>query len=465
MSGRTLIVNGLIVTATDAYQADILIEQERIALIGTDLADTVEADHVVDASGKYVLPGGIDVHTHLELYSWDTVSADDFYTGHVAAAFGGTTCHIDFANQVKGESLQQALEAWHARAEGKAVIDYGFHVSITDPRDDVLAEMARLPEWGVTSVKLFLAYKGVYQLSDGDFFRVCRRAAELGLLPIVHAENGDVIDILVREALAQGHTPPVWHARTRPPEAEAEATQRAIWLAEMAGSPVYIVHLTQRDALAAVSAARARGRPVYAETCVQYLFFTVEDLERPNFEGAKWVCSPPFRTDADREALWRGLARGDLSVVATDHCPFNFATQKVLGRDRFDKIPNGVPAIEDRLIMLYHAGVHEGRLSLHRFVEVTSTNPAKLFGLYPRKGTVAVGSDADLVIWDPGARHVRRAETHHMNVDYNLWEGWEVVGRPEKVFSRGRLIVDGERFLGTPGSGRYVHRRAPLLSP
>lgn len=460
---KTLIVGGQIVTATDTYVADILIEGERVALIGRDLASTVQADRTVDATGKYVLPGGIDVHTHLELASWGTVSADDFFTGHVAAAFGGTTCHIDFANQARGHSLREALDAWHARAEGKAVIDYGFHVSITDPRPEVLEEMAQLPTWGVTSVKLFLAYKGVYQLSDGDFFRVCRRAAELGLLPIVHAENGDVIDILVREALARGETAPIWHAHTRPPQAEAEATARAIWLAEMAGAPVYIVHLTQRDALAAVANARARGRPVYAETCVQYLFFTVEELARPDFEGAKWVCSPPFRTREDCEALWQGLARGELAVVSTDHCPFNFAGQKDLGRDRFDHIPNGVPAIEDRLIMLYHAGVHEGRLSLHRFVELTSTAPAKLFGLYPRKGTVAVGSDADVVIWNPSARHVRSARTHHMNVDYNLWEGWEVVGRPEQVFSRGRLIVDGDRFLGTPGSGQYLQRTAPTL--
>ncbi len=460
---KTLIVGGQIVTATDTYVADILIEGERVALIGRDLASTVQADRTVDATGKYVLPGGIDVHTHLELASWGTVSADDFFTGHVAAAFGGTTCHIDFANQARGHSLREALDAWHARAEGKAVIDYGFHVSITDPRPEVLEEMAQLPTWGVTSVKLFLAYKGVYQLSDGDFFRVCRRAAELGLLPIVHAENGDVIDILVREALARGETAPIWHAHTRPPQAEAEATARAIWLAEMAGAPVYIVHLTQRDALAAVANARARGRPVYAETCVQYLFFTAEELARPDFEGAKWVCSPPFRTREDCEALWQGLARGELAVVSTDHCPFNFAGQKDLGRDRFDHIPNGVPAIEDRLIMLYHAGVHEGRLSLHRFVELTSTAPAKLFGLYPRKGTVAVGSDADVVIWNPSARHVRSARTHHMNVDYNLWEGWEVVGRPEQVFSRGRLIVDGDRFLGTPGSGQYLQRTAPTL--
>lgn len=460
---RTLITDGRIVTASDDYVGDILIEDEKIALIGSDLLGQFDVDRVLDASGMLVLPGGIDVHTHLELYSWDTVSADDFYTGHVAAAFGGTTSHIDFANQAEGESLREALDNWHARADGKAVLDYGFHVSITDPTDAVIEEMERLPEYGVSSVKLFLAYKGRYQLSDDEFFRVCRKAAEVGLLPIVHAENGDVIEILVQEAIAAGNHAPIWHALTRPPEAEAEATDRAIRLAEMAGSPVYIVHVTQRDALKAIADARTRGMPAYGETCIQYLFFTKAHLERPNFEGAKWVCSPPFREPADVDALWEGLRLRDLDVVATDHCPFNFVGQKDLGRDRFDKIPNGVPGIEERLLMLHDAGVNRGRMSLNRFVELTSTNPAKLFGLYPRKGTIAAGSDADIAVWDPTAKHVRSAETHHMNVDYSLWEGTEVMGKPVKVFSRGRLIVDGDDFLGEQGTGRYLRRRAPML--
>lgn len=460
---RTLITDGRIVTAGDNYVADILIDGEKVALIGEDLSDDVTADNVIDADGLYVMPGGIDVHTHLELYAWDTVSSDDFYTGHVAAAFGGTTSHIDFANQAKGESLREALDNWHARAEGKAILDYGFHVSITDPTDAVMAEMERLPEYGVSSVKLFLAYKGRYQLSDEEFFRVCRKAAEVGLLPIVHAENGDVIAVLVQEAIDAGNHAPIWHALTRPPEAEAEATSRAIRLAEMAGSPVYIVHVTQRDALKAIADARERGMPVYGETCIQYLFFTKAYLERPNFEGAKWVCSPPFRETEDMAALWKGLRFGDLDVVATDHCPFNFEGQKDLGRDRFDKIPNGVPGIEERMLMLYDAGVNGDRLKLNRFVELTSTNPAKLFGLYPQKGTIAVGSDADIVLWDPSLTHTRSVATHHMNVDYSLWEGVEAVGKPAKVFSRGRLIVDGDEFLGDAGTGRYLRRRAPML--
>lgn len=460
---KTLITNGRIVTAGDEYVADVLIDGERIALIGSGLTEQVRPDRVFDAADMYVMPGGIDVHTHLELYSWGTVSSDDFYTGHVAAAFGGTTSHIDFANQAKGESLREALDNWQARAEGKAVLDYGLHVSITDPTDAVMREMEQLPAYGVSSVKLFLAYKGRYQLTDAEFFRVCRKAAEVGLLPIVHAENGDVIEILVQEAIAAGNHAPIWHALTRPPAAEAEATHRAIRLAEMAGSPVYIVHVTQGEALRAIAEARRRGMPAYGETCIQYLFFTKEYLERPDFEGAKWVCSPPFREQADVEALWRGLRDGDLDIVATDHCPFNFEGQKDLGRDRFDKIPNGVPGIEERMLMLYEAGVNTGRLTRHRFVELTSTNPAKLFGLYPRKGTIAVGSDADVVIWDPRATHVRSAETHHMNVDYSLWEGAEVVGKPVKVFSRGRLIVDGDEFLGEKGTGRYLERGAPVL--
>lgn len=456
-----LIRNARLITAADDATGDLLIEGEQIAAVGRDLPERIGPQlrpEILDADGLWAMPGGIDVHTHLELYSWDTVSADDFYTGHVAALFGGTTAHIDFANQARGQTLREALDAWHARAEGKAIIDYGFHVSITDPTDAVLHEMGQLPAWGVSSVKLFLAYKGVYQLSDGDFFRVCRRAAELGLLPIVHAETGDVIDILVREAIAAGHTEPIWHARTRPPECEAEATHRAIRLAEMASAPIYIVHLTQCEALQAVAHAQQRGTRAFAETCIQYLYWTIDDLARPDFEGAKFVCSPPFRTRDDNAALWCGLADGTLAVVATDHCPFNFATQKTLGRERFDKIPNGVPAIEDRLLLLFSDGVMQERLTPSQFVALTATNPAKLFGLYPRKGALAPGSDADVVLWDPTVRHVRSARTHHMNVDYNLWEGVEVQGKPVKVFSRGRLLVDGDDFRGEPGTGRYLYR-------
>ena len=460
---KTLITNGTIVTAADTVQADLLIDGERVALIGPDLADRVQADRTVDATGKYLLPGGIDVHTHLDLPFGGTVASDDFYTGHVGAAFGGTTSHVDFAIQGKGESLHQAIMNWHERADGKAVLDYGFHVAITDLNDQVMEEIGRLHEYGVSSIKLFLAYKGLFQVDDTTLFRAFLKASESGVITMIHAENGDVIDILVKKAIAEGHFEPVWHALTRPPQAEAEATNRAVQLAGIAGAPVYIVHLTQRDALAAVARAKAAGQMAYAETCPQYLFFTVDDLARPDFEGAKWVCSPPMRSREDNEALWGGLASGALDAVATDHCPFFFKGQKELGRERFDKIPNGLPVIEDRLPVLYQAGVQEGRFSLNRFVELTSTNPAKLFGMYPRKGTILPGSDADLVIWDPNRSHVRSAATHHMNVDYNLWEGMEIQATPVQVFSRGRLLVDGGQFLGQEGSGRFLERGTPQV--
>lgn len=457
---RTMIKNGRILTASDDYSGDILIDGEKIALIGQHL-DPDLAAQVVDAGGKYVMPGGIDVHTHLDLPFGGTVASDDFTTGHRAAAFGGTTSHVDFAIQYKGESLRQAIHNWHERANGKAVLDYGFHVAITDLTDAVLEEIGELPEMGVTSIKLFLAYKGIMQISDEVFFKSLLKARDHGILTMVHAENGDVIDVLVKKAIAEGHTEPVWHVLTRPPEVEAEATARAVRMAEVADAPLYVVHLTQRDALAAVAAARAQGRRIYAETCIQYFFFTKDDLAREGFEGAKWVCSPPFREIADQEALWRGARTGDLSAVSTDHCPFNFVGQKDLGRERFDKIPNGIPAIEDRVRMLWDAGVKGGRISPTRFVELVSTNPAKLMGLYPRKGTIAVGSDADIVIWDGEARQTVSAATHHMNVDYNLWEGREVQGRAEKVFVRGHLVVDGDEWHGHAGSGTFVHRHEP----
>jgi dihydropyrimidinase len=459
---KTLISGGTIVTAGDTYTADLLIDGERIALIGPDLAAHVQADKTVDASGKYIMPGGIDVHTHLDLPFGGTVSSDDFYTGHVAAAFGGTTCHVDFAIQGKGESLHQAIMNWHERADGKAVLDHGFHVAITDLNDHVMQEIGRLHDYGVSSIKLFLAYKGLFQVDDTTLFQAFLKASESGVITMIHAENGDVIDILVKKAIAEGHFEPVWHALTRPPQAEAEATNRAVQLASVAGAPVYIVHLTQRDALGAVARAKAAGALAYAETCPQYLFFTKDDLARPDFEGAKWVCSPPMREQEDNQALWGGLQNGALDAVSTDHCPFFFKGQKDLGRERFDKIPNGVPAIEDRLPVLYQSGVQEGRISLNRFVELTSTNPAKLFGMYPHKGAILPGSDADLAVWDPGRSHVRSAKTHHMNVDYNLWEGMEIQATPTQVFSRGRLLVDGDQFLGEKGSGKFLERGTPM---
>lgn len=437
-------------------RADLLADGERITAIGIDLPR--EDARVVDASGLYVLPGGIDVHTHLDMPLDDITSTDDFHSGHVAAAFGGTTSHLDFVIQTRGRSLREALDTWQAKAEGKACIDYGFHMTIADPNPQALNEIAKLPEWGISTVKVLMAYKGRLQLDDAQVLAVMRKAAEHGLLTMVHCENGDVIDVLVREAVAAGRREPKHHPLTRPAVLEGEATGRAIAIASIARAPLYVVHLTCAAALEQVRAAQRRGRNVHAETCVQYLFFTAADLDRPDFEGAKFVCSPPFRTAADQEALWEGLRDGTLGVVSTDHCPFNFGREKQRGRADFTRIPNGVPAIEDRLIMLYHGGVNGRRLPLSRFVEVTATNPAKLFGLYPRKGVLAVGSDADIVLWDPRASRRISARSHHMRVDYNLFEGVDVVGSPVGTWLRGTQIVDRDRFVGRAGTGRYLRR-------
>ena len=461
---KTLIKNGILVTAADTYASDLLIDGEKIALIGKNLETLVKAETVVDAAGRYVMPGGIDVHTHLSMPFGGTVSCDDFYTGHRGAAFGGTTSHVDFSIQAKGKNLKETIEDWQEnRAKGKAVIDYGFHVAITDLTESVMKEIADLPSYGVTTLKLFMAYKDVLQVDDTTLFRAFQKAGDAGILTMIHAENGDVIDILIKKALAEGNTSPIWHALTRPPEAEAEATNRALRLAAMADAPVYIVHLSECGALDALMQARARGEMAYAETCTQYLFHTKDDLDRPDFEGAKFVCSPPLREPEDSEALWQALQTGELSVLSTDHCPFNFAEQKALGKDDFSQIPNGCPGIEDRLMVFYEHGVNSGRITLNRFVELNATNPAKFMGMYPQKGTLAIGSDADIVIWNPDAKHTISAATHHMNIDYNLYEGMEVTGKPEKVYSRGRLLVDGDAFLGKKGSGQFIHRSQPML--
>jgi dihydropyrimidinase len=457
----TVIKGGTVVTASDTFGADVLIEGETIAAIGRDLA----GDTTIDAGGMFVIPGGIDVHTHLEMPFGGTVSSDDFFTGHRAAAFGGTTTHIDFAIQPKGATLRETFETWSAKAAGKAAIDYGFHIAITDLPDSVMDEIPRCVEWGVTSLKLFMAYKGALQVDDATLFRAMEQAAAHGLLIMVHAENGDAIDILVRQALAAGRVEPKYHALTRPAALEAEATYRAIRLAEVAGAPLYVVHLTNEGALEAVRGARGRGVPIYAETCTQYFFFTKDDLARDGFEGAKWVCSPPFREAHDQELLWRGVADDSLQVISTDHCPFWYdggrdgrPGGKELGLGDFSKIPNGCPGIEDRLMVLYTVGVRGGRFSLNRWVELCCTNPAKLFGLYPRKGTIAPGSDADLVIWDPLATHTIRAATQHQRTDYNLYEGMEVTGVPSVVLSRGRVLVQGGEWRGEQGAGRFVAR-------
>jgi dihydropyrimidinase len=458
----TVIRGGTIVTAEGSFAADLRIEGEQIAAIGPRL-EAREGDELVDAAGLLLLPGGIDVHTHLDMpVAADCATSDDFYTGHRAAAFGGTTTHIDFANQTRGDSLRHTLDMWEARAAGKAVIDYGFHVTILDPTPQVLEEMAALPAWGVNTIKLFLAYKARGMMLDNEqFFVLCRRASALGLLPLVHAETGEVIDLLEREAIAAGHTEPRWHPTVRPALAEAEATNRAIALARMAGSPLYVVHVTCRGSIEAIWRGQQEGATVYGESCPQYLFFTADDMDRPGFEGAKYVCSPPLRTEEDQQALWSALADGTLSVLSTDHAPFRFADQKTRGLTRFDWIPNGVPAIEHRLTLLWHFGVNQGRLSPEQFVALTSTNPARIFGLAPRKGSLTVGADADVLLWDARAPWTIRAETHQMAVDYDLWEGVSGVGRPVKVWRRGTLLVDGDQWLGQPGTGQAIPRALP----
>jgi dihydropyrimidinase len=469
---KTLIQNGTLITAADTIQADVLIDGETVSLIGRNL--DAPGAQIVDAAGKYLLPGGIDVHTHLELEVSGTVASDDFYTGHKAAAFGGTTSHIDFPSQLKGWSLRQAIDYYHRKARDKAVIDYGYHVTITDLRDDVLAEMPQLVDEGVTSIKLLMAYKGTFMVDDATLFKALRQAGACGMLTLTHCENGDAIDLLIKDAVAQGLREPRHHPATKPAWVETEATLRAIALAAVADAPLYVVHMTCRGALDQLRYGRARGVKVMGETCPQYLFFTEDDLARPSFEGAKFVCSPPLRTKDDNDALWGALASGDLQAVSTDHCPFFFDGARVhhyegkavtipgkeLGKDDFTKIPNGVPGIGDRMPILWSEGVAKGRISASRFVELTATNPAKIFGLYPRKGTIAVGSDADLVIWDPNKKVAMSAALSKQRTDYNLYEGWQVTGWPEKVFARGRLLVDGERWHGEPGSGRFLKRSA-----
>ncbi len=453
---RTLIRNGRIITAVDDYNADILIEDGIVTLIGRKLE--MEADKVIDASGKWVIPGGIDAHTHMELPFGGTSSSDDFRTGTIAAAHGGTTTIIDFAVQSHGQALRGALDTWFAKAEGKTAIDYGFHMICTDLPDSRLPEMKDLINEGISSFKLFMAYPGVFLVDDGTIFKAMSTAGEAGGLVCMHAENGLVIDVLVKRALAEGRTAPKYHALTRPTKAEAEGTGRAIALAEMAGAPVYIVHLSCDDALRKVVEARDAGIPAYAETCPQYLFLDQSDYERENFEGAKYVMTPPLRPKENQEKLWRGLQFNDLQAISTDHCPFCFKEQKELGRGDFSKIPNGGPGVEDRMSLVFNGGVVAGRISPNRFVELVSTSPARIFGLFPRKGTIAVGSDADIVIFDPEAEKTISAKTHHMNVDYSAYEGMKVRGVSETVLSRGKIIVDKGQYLGKPGEGQFLKR-------
>jgi len=455
---RTLITNGTIVTAEGSSEADMLIDGETIAHIGRDLAGAgMAADETIDAAGRYVIPGAIDVHTHMELPFGGTFAKDTFETGTRAAAFGGTTTIVDFAVQTRGRSLREGLDAWHAKAEGKAVADYGFHMIMSDVNDDTLAEMDHLVAEGVPDFKLFTAYPGVFYSDDGAIFRAMQQTAKNGGLIMMHAENGMAIDVVAADLVSAGKTDPYYHGVARYPIFEGEATNRVIRLAEAAGVPVYIVHLSARDALDELRAARDRGAMAFAETCPQYLFLSLDDM-KDGFEGAKYICSPPLRPADHQEELWRGLVKDDLQVVSTDHCPFDFEGQKELGRDDFRKVPNGLPGVEDRVDLLHDGGVVGGRLSRERWVEVISTAPAKLFGMYPRKGAVAVGSDADLVVYDPNRTRTISARTHHMDVDYSCYEGREVQGASDVVLSRGAVIVRDGEFTGRPGHGQFIKR-------
>jgi len=454
-----LIQNGTIVNADSTMQGDLLIEGAVIKEIRTGIP-AAAAETIVDATGLLLLPGGIDAHTHLDMPFGGSNSADDFLTGTRAAAIGGTTTIVDFAIQARGKKMRTALDTWWKKAEGKACIDYGLHMIVTDLGDAGLEDMDDLVREGVASFKLFMAYPNVLMVDDATIFKALRQTAKNGALICMHAENGSVIDVIVQQALAEGKTAPIYHALTRPTRAEAEAVHRAIAMAEMAGVPVYIVHLSSEDALNQVREARDRGLPAFAETCPQYLLLSLEDVQDKGWEGAKYVFTPPLREKKNQPKLWEGLRKDNLQVVSTDHCPFCFEDQKALGKDDFTKIPNGGPGIENRLQLLHHHGVGLGNLTLNRFVELVSTAPARIFGMYPKKGVLAVGSDADIVLWDPIAEHTISAATHHMRVDYSMFEGFHVRGNARDVYSCGELIVSQGRFIGTPGRGQYLRREA-----
>ena len=454
-----LIKNGRIITAVDDYMGDVFIENETITHIGKSL--DMEADEILDASGKYLFPGGLDPHTHLDMPFGGTVSADDFETGTRAAAHGGTTTLVDFAIQTKGQSTLEALDTWHAKAEGKTAIDYGFHMIVTDLEDDRVHEMKMLADEGVTSYKLFMAYPGVLYVDDGTIYRAMRKAGENGTVVCMHAENGIVIDEIVKRALAEGKTEPKYHALTRPTRMEAEGVHRAISIAEVANVPVYIVHLSSSDALEQVMLARNRGVHAFAETCPQYLFLDHSYYEQEGFEGAKYVMTPALREKWNQDELWKGLRFGDLQSISTDHCPFCFKDQKILGINDFSKIPNGGPGVENRMSLVFNGGVNSGRISLNKFVELTSTAAAKTFGLFPKKGTIAVSSDADIVIFNPNRKEtisVDNSCTHHMRVDYNAYEGFEVTGFTETVLSRGKIIIKDCEYMGKKGDGQFLKR-------
>ncbi|MGW4031297.1 dihydropyrimidinase [Streptomyces sp. NPDC004838] len=459
-STRTLIRGGLVITAADEIHADVLIEDGRIAALaahGSAAAEPWTADRVIEAVGKYVIPGGVDAHTHMELPFGGTFASDTFETGTRAAAWGGTTTIIDFAVQSVGHSLREGLDAWYAKADGNCAIDYGFHMILSDVHESSLKEMDRLVEEGITSFKLFMAYPGVFYSDDGRILRAMQRSASNGGLIMMHAENGIAIDVLVEQALARGETDPRYHGEVRKALLEAEATHRAIQLARVAGAPLYVVHVSAEEAVAELAAARDKGLDVFGETCPQYLFLSTDNLAEPDFEGAKYVCSTPLRPREHQAALWRGLRTNDLQVVSTDHCPFCFVGQKELGRGDFSKIPNGLPGVENRMDLL-HQAVLDGHITRRRWIEIACATPARMFGLYPKKGTIAPGADADIVLYDPHAEQVISADTHHMNVDYSAYEGRRITGRVDTVLSRGKLVIDRGEYTGRAGHGAFVHR-------
>ena len=454
---KKIIKNGTIVTATDTFKADVLIDHEVISQIGENLS--APGAEVIDAKGCFVFPGGIDPHTHLDMPFGGTVTKDDFETGTIAAAYGGTTTVIDFCLTTKGKTLQSAIDTWHDKSKDKAVIDYGFHLQIVEMNENVLNELSKVIEKeGITSFKVFMAYKNHFQADDETLFQTLLVAKELGALVMVHAENGDVIDYLVKKALKEGKTDPIYHALTRPPEAEGEATGRAATLTGMANSQLYVVHVTCAEAARKIAEARSKGMDIWGETCPQYLVLDQSYLEKPNFEGAKYIWSPPLREKWNQDVLWKALKTGELQTLGSDQCSFDFIGQKELGRGDFSKIPNGGPIIEDRVSILFSEGVKKGRISLNQFVDLTSTRAAKLFGLYPKKGTIAVGVDADLVIFDPSVERVISAETHHMAVDYNPFEGMKITGEPVSVLLRGEFVIREKQFVGKLGAGQYLKR-------
>jgi dihydropyrimidinase len=456
----TLIKGGLVITAAEEIQADILVEDGRIAAVAarnTAVAASFTADRTLDATGRYVLPGGVDAHTHMDFPFGGTFSSDDFETGTRAAAWGGTTTIVDFAVQTKGHALREGLDQWHAKADGNCAVDYAFHMILSDVNDSTLAEMDALVEEGVTSFKMFMAYPGVFYSDDGQILRAMQRTAANGGLTMMHAENGIAIDVLVEQALAAGRTDPRHHGEVRRALLEAEATHRAIQLARVAGSPLYVVHVSAREAVEQLAAARGMDLPVFGETCPQYLYLSTDNLAEPDFGGAKYVCSTPLRPREHQAALWQALRIDDLQVVSTDHCPFCFTGQKELGRGDFSKIPNGMPGVEHRMDLL-HQAVVDGHLTRRRWIDLACATPARMFGLYPKKGTLAPGADADIVIYDPQAQQTLSAATHHMNVDYSAYEGKQITGRVETVLSRGEPVVEAGSYAGRAGHGRYVPR-------